>query len=207
MPSSTFFHLPAEKRENLLQCARDEFARVPYDQVSINKIIQAAGISRGSFYMYFTDKSDLFRHLNAEYGQRLENRLEALLDAHGGDPFAGFLALFDYIQSDYRVPAHACNYQSAIQIMRLNQELRPTVFLTGGLPPVIRRLAAKIDHGRLDLRSPDDLDSILHTLVSVTAPAVVEGILAEDPAPIRERYASILSILARGMAKKPVSVS
>ena len=63
MPSATFFNLPAEKREKLLSAARAEFARVPYAEASINKMIQAADIPRGSFYMYFRDKEDLFLHL------------------------------------------------------------------------------------------------------------------------------------------------
>lgn len=63
VPSTTFFHLPQAKREKLLQCARDEFSRVPFDEASINRIVHQAEISRGSFYMYFTDKADLFRYL------------------------------------------------------------------------------------------------------------------------------------------------
>ena len=49
MPSQTFYNLPPAKREKLLRAARAEFARVPYDQVSINRIVRAAGIPRGSF--------------------------------------------------------------------------------------------------------------------------------------------------------------
>ena len=49
MPSKTFFHLPAEKRERLLLAAEEEFARVPYAEASINRMIRAAGIPRGSF--------------------------------------------------------------------------------------------------------------------------------------------------------------
>lgn len=60
MPSSTFFRLPPEKQEKLLRAARKEFARVPFADASINRIIQAADISRGSFYMYFRDKGELF---------------------------------------------------------------------------------------------------------------------------------------------------
>ena len=63
MPSDTFFHLPAEKRERLLAAARGEFARAAYEDASINRIIRQAGIPRGSFYMYFTDKEELFRYL------------------------------------------------------------------------------------------------------------------------------------------------
>ena len=38
MPTETFFRLPEAKRETLLRCARQEFARVPYPDASINRI-------------------------------------------------------------------------------------------------------------------------------------------------------------------------
>ena len=50
MPTTTFFNLPPPKREKLLRAAVAEFARRPYGEVSINRIIQAAEIPRGSFY-------------------------------------------------------------------------------------------------------------------------------------------------------------
>ena len=67
MPSATFYNLPEEKRERLLRAAREEFSRVPYESASVNRIIQSAGIPRGSFYMYFTDKEELFGHLMDSY--------------------------------------------------------------------------------------------------------------------------------------------
>ena len=36
-----------------------ELMRVPFSEISINKIIHEANISRGSFYQYFNDKYDL----------------------------------------------------------------------------------------------------------------------------------------------------
>ena len=48
MPSTTFYNLPEEKRERLLAAARAEFARTSYAEASVNRIIQAAGIPRGS---------------------------------------------------------------------------------------------------------------------------------------------------------------
>ena len=72
LPSATFYNLPEEKRERLLRAAREEFSRVPYESASVNRIIQSAGIPRGSFYMYFTDKEELFGHLMDSYGALLE---------------------------------------------------------------------------------------------------------------------------------------
>ena len=54
MPTNTFFNLPPPKREKLLQAAAAEFTRKPYGEVSINRIIQAAEIPRGSFYQYIS---------------------------------------------------------------------------------------------------------------------------------------------------------
>ena len=99
MPSTTFYNLPEEKRERLLAAARAEFARTSYAEASVNRIIQAAGIPRGSFYMYFTDKEELFRYLMERYGDMLVERFASLLDREGGDLFAAFLDLYDEIAS------------------------------------------------------------------------------------------------------------
>ena len=50
MPKPTFFRLPEEKRARLLNAAWDEFTRVSLSEASINSIIRAANIPRGSFY-------------------------------------------------------------------------------------------------------------------------------------------------------------
>ena len=59
MPSERFFHLPEEKKRRIKKAALKEFARVPLEEISINRIIRDAEIPRGSFYQYFEDKQDL----------------------------------------------------------------------------------------------------------------------------------------------------
>lgn len=63
MPTERFARLPAEKQESIRIAAISEFTRVPFEKVSINKIIQNADISRGSFYTYFEDKRDLLQYV------------------------------------------------------------------------------------------------------------------------------------------------
>ena len=76
MPSSTFLNLPAEKQEKLLEAATREFSHRPFNEASINQIIKEAGIPRGSFYMYFRDKEELFHYLLKRYQDGLLQRLE-----------------------------------------------------------------------------------------------------------------------------------
>ncbi len=63
MPKETFMNLPPEKRELIENIAVDEFAEYGYDLASVNRIVTAAGIAKGSFYQYFEDKKDLFMFL------------------------------------------------------------------------------------------------------------------------------------------------
>lgn len=63
MPTERFYRLPREKSEAIRMAAIREFSRVSPDEVSINRIIRDAEISRGSFYTYFRDKHDLLAWL------------------------------------------------------------------------------------------------------------------------------------------------
>lgn len=63
MPRQTFFNLPDEKRQLILDIAIDEFAENDYANVSISRIVARAGIAKGSFYQYFEDKDDLYGYL------------------------------------------------------------------------------------------------------------------------------------------------
>jgi AcrR family transcriptional regulator len=63
MPKQTFFNLPDDKRQRVLDAAIDEFAENDYQAASITRIAEKAEIAKGSFYQYFEDKADLYMHL------------------------------------------------------------------------------------------------------------------------------------------------
>jgi len=63
MPKQTFFNLPDEKRQRVVETAIDEFARRSYHKARVTAIADKAGIAKGSFYQYFEDKKDLFKYI------------------------------------------------------------------------------------------------------------------------------------------------
>ena len=63
MPKQTFFNLPKEKQSTFIEIALREFANNDYNTASISKIVENAGIAKGSLYQYFADKQDLFLYL------------------------------------------------------------------------------------------------------------------------------------------------
>ncbi len=94
MPKDTYYNLPDEKRRRIFDAAIDELIRVPVSEMSINQIIQNAGISRGSFYQYFEDKHDLVQYILADYVEQLAGVVRTSMRKSGGNLFDGLRALF-----------------------------------------------------------------------------------------------------------------
>ena len=66
MPRPTFFNLPEDKRARVVEALKAEFAARPYARASVDRVIAAAGVSKGSFYQYFENKDDAYAHLVRE---------------------------------------------------------------------------------------------------------------------------------------------
>lgn len=196
MPSPTFFHLPQAKRERLLQCARDEFSRFSFDEASINRIVRQAEIARGSFYMYFTDKEDLFRYLLQCYLDELTQMLQTLLDREQGDLFAAFSALFQTLVEQRDSPSA----QQFHAILHRNAGVQQGALLrSASTHTLFSALSGHIDRSRLSLRRAEDLEDMFHILISVTAPALCAALSHTDPQIAWARLQAQLDILRRGM--------
>jgi AcrR family transcriptional regulator len=52
-----------ERRQQILAVARDVFARRGYHAAKIDDIVAAAGVARGTFYLYFQDKRTIFEEI------------------------------------------------------------------------------------------------------------------------------------------------
>lgn len=200
MPSTTFYNLPAEKRERLLSAARAEFARAPYEEASVNRMIRAAGIPRGSFYMYFTDKEEFFRFLMETYSGMLSDWMGAQLAQNGGDLFAAFLALFDFIRAN----RESVPFQELAAILHRNRQMQPGLLLEGLRPgAVLERLRPQVDLSRLDLRAETDLADLFRLLAISTLGALTAGCAGGGQSDQREHLGRVFSILQRGAAAKP----
>lgn len=70
MPKDTFLNLPEQKRHLIENAAINEFAAWGFDNASINRIVAQCQIAKGSFYQYFEDKKDLFKHLIARFSEK-----------------------------------------------------------------------------------------------------------------------------------------
>ena len=127
MPTRTFFCLPEEKRQRLMDAAVEEFTRACYDKASINKIIHQAGIPRGSFYQYFEDKEDLFHYILEQIEAYVFHIFVNRLNQTKGDLFAAIPGLYQDMLRIVDQPDSKLGY--FIEILRINPELSLHNFL------------------------------------------------------------------------------
>jgi TetR/AcrR family acrAB operon transcriptional repressor len=74
-----------QTRLHILAAARREFAAHGVTRTTLQRIAEAAGVTRGAVYWHFTNKLDLFRAMREQVSLPLFDRTE-LLDADGPDP-------------------------------------------------------------------------------------------------------------------------
>ena len=70
-----FAKLPESQQQAILGAALEEFAAHGFHDASLNRVIDAAGISKGSMYYYFDGKEDLYIHVARVELERLLVRL------------------------------------------------------------------------------------------------------------------------------------
>ena len=70
--------LREERKKMVLVCAKAVFSQKGYYQASVSDIIERAGIARGTFYLYFRSKRDIFNSILDELFKELDGLLKQI---------------------------------------------------------------------------------------------------------------------------------
>ena len=203
MPTERFYRLPDEKRGLIREAAIQEFARVPYDKVSINQIIHTAEISRGSFYTYFEDKDDLLRYIFSDSHEQVLGYCEEELKQNGGDFFHLLEKLFDRFVSRMQetsvmldIMRNIFSYREGEQIIGLS----PCRNENGKTEnPGLQWLFDRIDKSRFPYRTAEEYEPLLvmgSTALVMSIKRFYE--FPEEEVHIRETFLGALELLKHG---------
>lgn len=91
-----FTKLPVAQQQSIVQAALDEFASRGFHDASLNRVIHAAGISKGSMYYYFDGKEDLYAYVAQVGLAGLFEQVGPLPDLGVADADAFWSVLGDY---------------------------------------------------------------------------------------------------------------
>jgi AcrR family transcriptional regulator len=80
---SIFYKLPDEKREKIVRACLAEFGARDYEKAALDRIVEAAGISKGGLYEYISSKEELYLFIVELSYSRLYEFLRARLERSG----------------------------------------------------------------------------------------------------------------------------
>lgn len=171
MIKRTFYNLPREKREKIIDVTRKEFRKGHKKKITINSVIKSAGISRGSFYQYFDDKLDLVELMTKDMMDKMVGFVKDELIESGGDMFKVPLKIFDVMTSDdisYNdivVMTDRTNLNSDLISEYMQYRFREYDFTT--------RLSPYVDTSAMQFKNEDDLKYVVFMMEDAIRSAMV----------------------------------
>ena len=196
MPSDTFFRLPEEKRQRLMDAAWEEFTQVRFSDASINKIIQSAHIPRGSFYQYFEDKNDLFSYLVRPLQSHFFDLARQEVAQVKGDLHSAPLRIYDrFFNSGQQA---SLDLKRCVQIIQRNPDSEfHTLFCNADSP--ISGFSELIDTRPLRSKDPAYIQEIFHLFIFILGSSIIDTLnRPEYRDQIREQLKLRVDILMHG---------
>lgn len=172
-----------QKRMRLLETAFQLFTTKGTSQTSISDIASAAGVGKGTFYLYFKDKDDIEARLIARRADQMFSHALEALRQHDGEALS-FEDAIIHIVDDLLDQLQA----NHLLLKFINKNLSWGVFRSA-----ITNLSADEDfscyaalhqllqQGQEDWEEPDLL---LYSIIELTSSTCYSIILREDPVPM-----------------------
>ncbi len=208
MPTKTFFNLPGEKRQNLIDAGLREFARASLADASIANIIKDACIPRGSFYQYFEDKADLFFYILEEHSARNREEMMSLAVKHQGDLFTSSAEYFETTLHRYIHDELGVTREFARNIfLNMNYKVEYKLILDVKNPATRERIRdfyrsymGVIDTSGLNIHSEDELLHLIKILRAILIQNFIQFFAGEaDEQEVLHNFRLELELLKRGL--------
>lgn len=205
MIKKTFYNLPDEKRARVVKAIVDEFSSSVTEKVSINRIIKAADISRGSFYQYFDDKVDLVEVL---LGRLIEVAREGFMrsvEESNGDIFYAYERLFDAIVEVASDPERRTVFKNLARNIHANDNL-VSDYLTNRFRGLEQDdcMIKFFSLDNLRLQTEEELRQLNHILTLVLKNAVFNFLTRGDTyEAARASFMQKLDIIRYGALRQP----
>jgi AcrR family transcriptional regulator len=205
LPSKTFMNLPKVKQERILEAAKKEFSEAMFSDVSINRIVKAASISRGSFYMYFSDKHDLLIYLLENFQKQFDQKLKSLGEVAGGNIKKLILGLHDYLFTAIAAEEN-CNFLTNYFTYSLSASVKnhhQARSMVSSMTKLRESLLEYVDKNQFDKHYEDDLETIIDAHLIILKHTLAKAYLQKtNSKKSRKDLEKLLGILKDGYQKK-----
>lgn len=204
MPTERFHRLTEEKKRIIRDAAVREFIRVPFEKASINRIIQDADISRGSFYTYFEDKRDVLSFIFQDMKEKAQACCANSLRRTGGDFWMMMEDLLEFTIA-------CCENDDIFRLSKNTMVFHEDAGIFGDSPPghkhcsqdeseVMQRLYEHTDRSGMQLSGREDFAILVDMGMANLMVSATEYYRAPDQVlKLRNRFRRKMDILRNGI--------
>lgn len=202
MPKKTFFNLPEEKRLRLVKAIKDELERVPFSEISINKIVQGAGIPRGSFYQYFEGKDDMLDCIICDYKDSLIEFAVKVMQENNGDIFESYKTCF-ICAIEFASKANKSKFfQHIFGDIKIIEKILNSGNKAIADRIILEEIIPNINIDILNIKDKNDVKRIFEILLSISKDAFIQVVRnLADVESIKKDYLKKLELLKYGFLK------
>ncbi len=200
MIKKTFYNLPDEKRNRIVEAIMNEFASAATEKVSINRIIKAANISRGSFYQYFDDKVDLVEILIKAFIDVALNEFHEAMDESDGDIFYTYSKLFDAVTKLTNDIKQKYILKNLFKNLKANDDLISDYLINRfeGFDE-LKNCCKKINKENLRYKSEEYIENLSQILVQILKNAVFNVFVKDaDISKVKQSFECKIEIIKTG---------
>lgn len=198
------------RRAAVLKAARKLLARGPIDELSLNALARASGVSKPNLYRYFESREHVLLQVWIEEVRALRDRLEEVFAALEPGDVAGVIAA---LVDEFAARPLLCDLMSIVSaVLERNLSVDAIVSAKENLATLTLHIAQLL-HARLPRIPPEDCAWLAGTAATWVAgvwpavhapPAAVEalarpGLEAMRPV-FRRDFQRVLTVLIRGLA-------
>lgn len=200
MPTENFYKLDQKKRQKIVDAMKREFSRVPFHEASINKIVEDAGISKGSFWVYFESKEEAIEFVIESHLEKERKKSKQIFLNNNGDLFKSYIEIYDYLAKS--------------KISKTERDLMANIFknlILNGEKCIPKEPGDKIieitknvvDTSNLDIQNEEELMDLMKILNFIMRTNLVDiNSKKINYEKAREKFIRQIEILKKGIAKE-----
>jgi len=200
MPKDTYFHLPEAKQKRIFDAAMSEIISVPIREVSINRIVQKAEISRGSFYQYFEDKQDLIMYALRDGIRFVKGEIDRHIRESHGDIFQAATQILEGVFSVGKNEVYRNTLRNVL--LESNAGECGHWFLLQLQLDILDLMERKMDKDMLTLENPEEFHHLAKLIFVLLKEAAISYLYdGKDVELHREEFASQINMMKKGVLK------
>lgn len=187
-----------------MECAMQEFSRVPLYDASVSNIVKVAKIPRGSFYQYFKDKEDIFYYLLEEKTKTHDDTFSETLKKNDGDIFEAFTETFRNMVKKFQVQEERDFYKNVF--LNLNYRMENALSMDISEPDFdlqFEHVKEFINFDKLNITDEEEMVHVMQIIIAITMQNLVFAFTKQYSEELSLRnYKFELNLLKNGLYKE-----